>query len=127
MLLVNLDLFCSVQLMFTVNQENCMEINIMFEWSPRTATCRKSYSMEQNGIINEPFKNLTYAMEKCQQKNISINLITTSTPTQVHHTKGIGNDPYSVQLVSRDANQFVKCSGTYVYFRIKGKSKRRSC
>jgi len=31
--------------------------------------------------------------------------ITTSTPTQVHHTKGIGSDPYSVQLVSRDANQ----------------------
>jgi len=31
--------------------------------------------------------------------------IRTNTPTQVHHTKGIGNDPYTVQLVSRDANQ----------------------
>ena len=31
--------------------------------------------------------------------------LTSFTPTQVHHTKGIGNNPYSVQLVSRDANQ----------------------
>jgi hypothetical protein len=38
--------------------------------------------------------------EKYIQDRIRIN-----TPTQVHHTKGIGNDPYTVQLVSRDANQ----------------------
>jgi len=53
-------------------------------------------------IINDYKKNNFGKVPS--EKYINSRLAAT-TPTQVHHIKGIGNDPYSVQLVSRDANQ----------------------
>ena len=72
--------------------------NIMFEGKMQPMgrviakqTIINNYKANNNGKV---------PTEKYIQDRIRIN-----TPTQVHHTKGIGNDPYTVQLVSRDANQ----------------------
>ena len=72
--------------------------NIMFEGKMQPI----GRVIAKQRIINDFKKNNNGKMPT--EKYIN-GRITTSTPTQVHHTKGIGNDPYSVQLVSRDANQ----------------------
>ena len=72
--------------------------NIMFEGKMQPV----GRVIAKQKIINDFKKNNNGKMPTEEYIN---KRITTSTPTQVHHTKGIGNDPYSVQLVSRDANQ----------------------
>ena len=72
--------------------------NIMFEGKMQPV----GRVIAKQKIINDFKKNTNGKMPTEEYIN---KRITTSTPTQVHHTKGIGNDPYSVQLVSRDANQ----------------------
>ena len=72
--------------------------NIMFEGKMQPIgrviakqTVINNYKANNNGKV---------PTEKYIQDRIRIH-----TPTQVHHTEGIGNNPYKVQLVSRDANQ----------------------
>jgi len=72
--------------------------NIMFEGKMQPV----GRVIARQKIINDFKKNNNGKMPT--EKYIN-GRITTSIPTQVHHTKGIGNDPYSVQLVSREANQ----------------------